>query len=46
MYHTQITIENTTIWFSLSLRELDLCCLKVFVKRTCKGPGMHIENTH
>ena len=34
---TQITIENTTIWFPLY-------CLKVFVERTWKITGIHIGN--
>ena len=37
MYDTQITIENTSIWFSLPLTGLDLYWLKC--------TGIHIEIT-
>ena len=40
MYNTQITIKNTTIWFSFSLTELDFYWLKYFVEGTCKCTGI------
>ena len=45
MHDTQITKENTTIWFSFSLTRLDLYWLKAFfVEGTWKCTATHIEN--